>query len=143
MKIDIDRLTEAELVDLNHRVVERLRLLQQMRSHVQMLEFKVGERVQFQPDGHPPVTGVLTRYNRKTVTVIAETGQQWNVAPQFLQRSASLRQTPVRSRDRPPESRQATVRTAAQRSARVRFGPTVVAHAGTVTAQSAIDPSCG
>lgn len=86
MKIDIDRLTEAELVDLNHRIVARLRLLQQTRSHVQMLEFKVGERVQFQPDGHPPVTGVLTRYNRKTVTVIADTGQQWNVAPQFLQR---------------------------------------------------------
>ena len=45
MKIDIDRLTEAELVDLNHRIVERLRLLQHMRSHVQMLEFKLGERV--------------------------------------------------------------------------------------------------
>jgi hypothetical protein len=87
MKIDIDRLSEADLVDLNHRIVERLRLLQQMRSHVQMMEFKVGERVQFQPNGHPLVTGVLTRYNRKTVTVIAETGQQWNVAPQFLQRA--------------------------------------------------------
>ncbi|MCU0500960.1 MAG: hypothetical protein MUC51_04195 [Anaerolineae bacterium] len=86
MKIDIDRLTEAELVDLNHRIVERLRLMQHMRSHVQMLEFKLGERVQFQPDGHPPLKGVLTRYNRKTVTVIADTGQQWNVAPQFLQR---------------------------------------------------------
>jgi len=86
MKIDIDRLSEAELVDLNHRIVERLRLLQQMRSHVQMMEFKIGERVQFQPDGHPLVTGVLTRYNRKTVTVIAETGHQWNVAPQFLRR---------------------------------------------------------
>jgi hypothetical protein len=38
------------------------------------------------------VAGVLTRYNRKTVTVIADTGQQWNVAPQLLQqvdRSAS------------------------------------------------------
>lgn len=86
MKIDIDRLTEAELVDLNRRIVERLRLLQQMQAHVQMLEFRVGERVQFQPAGHPLVTGVLTGYNRKTVTVIADTGQQWNVAPQFLQR---------------------------------------------------------
>jgi hypothetical protein len=88
MKIDIDRLNEAELVDLNNRIVERLRFFQQRRFHVQMMEFKVGERVQFQPDGHPPVTGVLTRYNRKTVTVIAETGQHWNVAPQFLQRVA-------------------------------------------------------
>lgn len=87
MKIDIDRLTEAELIDLNRRIVERLRLLQQVQAHVQMLEFKVGERVQFQPAGHPPITGVLTRYNRKTVTVIADTGQQWNVAPRFLRRA--------------------------------------------------------
>lgn len=33
MTIDIDRLTEAELIDLNHRIVERLRFLQQMRAH--------------------------------------------------------------------------------------------------------------
>lgn len=29
MRIDIDKLTEAELIDLNHRVVERLRRLKQ------------------------------------------------------------------------------------------------------------------
>ena len=40
MKIDIDKLTEAELVDLNSRIVERLRFLNQMRAHAQMLEFK-------------------------------------------------------------------------------------------------------
>ena len=32
MKIDIDRLTEAELIDLNHRIVARLRFLNQMRA---------------------------------------------------------------------------------------------------------------
>lgn len=42
MKIDIDKLTEAELIDLNHRIVERLRFLHQMRAHAQMLEFKIG-----------------------------------------------------------------------------------------------------
>ena len=89
MKIDIYRLSEADLVDLNRRIVERLRLLLQMRSNVQMMEFKVGERVQFQPHGHPPMTSVVTRYNRKTVSVIAETGQQWNAAPQFLRGSQS------------------------------------------------------
>jgi len=40
MKIDIDKLTEAELIDLNHRIVERLRFLNQMRAHAQMLEFR-------------------------------------------------------------------------------------------------------
>jgi hypothetical protein len=33
MRIDIDRLTEAELVDLNHRVVARQRLRYQARAH--------------------------------------------------------------------------------------------------------------
>ena len=33
MKIDIDKLSEEELVDLNHRIVERLRFLNQMRAH--------------------------------------------------------------------------------------------------------------
>ena len=44
MKIDIDRLTEAELIDLNHRIVARLRFLHQMRAHAEMLEFKIGDR---------------------------------------------------------------------------------------------------
>ena len=48
MRIDIDKLTEAELIDLNHRIVERLRFLNQARAHVQMLEFKIGDRVTFQ-----------------------------------------------------------------------------------------------
>src|SRR5437667_8044573 len=89
MKIDIDKLTEAELVDLNNRIVERLRFLTHMRVHAQMLEFKIGDRVLFQPAGHPIVVGMLTRYNKKTVTVITDSGQRWNVAPRLLQRGDS------------------------------------------------------
>lgn len=87
MRLDIDQLTEAELIDLNHRIVERLRLLQQMRDHATMLEFSIGDRVTFTPEGRPPVTGMLTRYNRKTVTVVSEQGQRWNVSPGFLRKA--------------------------------------------------------
>jgi hypothetical protein len=76
MSIDIDRLSEAELVDLNHRIVARLNFLQQMRAHADMLAFKIGERVIFQPPGERPVTGMPTRYNRNTVTVITDEGRQ-------------------------------------------------------------------
>ena len=48
-KINIDELSEAELIDLNHRIVERLRFLSQMRAHSQMLDFKIGEKVTFHP----------------------------------------------------------------------------------------------
>ncbi|HEX5605088.1 MAG TPA: hypothetical protein VFY96_01145 [Candidatus Binatia bacterium] len=87
MKIDIDQLSEEELIDLNHRIVERLRFLTQMRAHSEMLDSKIGERVTFHPNGHPQLFGILTRYNRKTVTVITDTGQQWNVAPSVLRRA--------------------------------------------------------
>ena len=84
--IDIDKLTEAELIDLNHRVVARLKFLAQMRAHGHMLDFSIGQKVVFQPDGHPLLNGIITRYNRKTVTVVTDNGQQWRVSPQFLRR---------------------------------------------------------
>ena len=86
MKIDIDKLTEPELIDLNNRIVERLRFLNQKRAHEQMLKFKIGDRVIFHPDGQSPLTGMITRYNRKTVTVITDDGQHWNVSPRFLKK---------------------------------------------------------
>jgi hypothetical protein len=81
------KLTEAELIDLNNRIVARLKFLQQMRTHAHMLDFSIGEPVSFQPDGHPVLTGIITKYNRKTVTVITTSGQKWNVSPAFLHKS--------------------------------------------------------
>ena len=40
MPIDIDRLTESELIDLNHRIVARLRFMRQLNAHTTMLEFE-------------------------------------------------------------------------------------------------------
>jgi hypothetical protein len=86
MAIDIDRLTEQELIELNHRIVARLKILREMRAHAQMLDFNIGDRVCFQPDGYPLVTGILTKYNRKTVSVLSDQGQRWNVSPGLLRR---------------------------------------------------------
>ena len=86
MTINIDSLTEAELIDLNNRVVTRLRFLDESRAHARMLEFRIGDRVTFQPDDRPEVVGTLTRYNRKSVTVISDSGQRWNVSPSVLRR---------------------------------------------------------
>ena len=88
MRIDIDSLTEPELIDLNHRIVARLRFFNQMRAHAEMLEFRIGDRVAFHATGHGTVEGMLTRYNRKTVTVIADDGRQWNVSPSLLRKAA-------------------------------------------------------
>ena len=97
MKIDIDKLNEEELIDLNNRVVARLRFLNQMRAHSQMLDFRIGDRVTFQPEGRPPLFGVITRYNKKTVTVITDSGQHWNVAPGLLREAGPVNDTKIKN----------------------------------------------
>ena len=94
MRLDIDLLTEAELIDLNNRVVARLNFLQQMRAHAHMLDFSIGQRVSFQPDGHPVQIGIISKYNRKTVAVVTENGQQWKVSPAFLRKVESSQAAP-------------------------------------------------
>ena len=84
---DIDSLSEKDLIELNHKIVARLRFLSQMRSHSMMLDFRIGERVKFRPDGRPEITGILTQYNKKTVTVITDSGEHWRVAPGLLSRA--------------------------------------------------------
>jgi hypothetical protein len=104
VKIDIDKLTEAELIELNHRIVERLRFLEQMRAHGTMLEFSIGERVTFTPEGRTRVTGMLVKYNKKTVTVITEGGQRWNVSPSLLSKAEPTEVAPIKGNIIPMKS---------------------------------------
>jgi hypothetical protein len=84
MSIDIDKLNESELIDLNRRIVERLRFMRLARAHVAMLQFRIGERVTFQPEGRWPIVGTVVRYNKKSVSVDASDGTRWTVSPQLL-----------------------------------------------------------
>src|SRR5579872_5271466 len=83
-RINIDHLTEAELMDLNHRVVQRLRLIHQLHAHKAMLEFRIGDRATFDPQRGTPICGIVTRYNQKTVTIVTDDGHRWNVSPPLL-----------------------------------------------------------
>jgi len=89
MRVNIDQLTEQELLDLNRRIVERLRMIHQMNAHVRMLEFSIGERVWFQTDQNNSVEGTLVRYNKKSVTIVSDDGGRWTVSPARLRKSES------------------------------------------------------
>lgn len=84
MKTDIDKLTYDELVELNNKVVERLKFLDSMHHHNEMMKFNIGEKVIFEPPARGKQVGTLVKYNKKSVTVITETGQKWTVAPELL-----------------------------------------------------------
>jgi hypothetical protein len=80
----LDEFTEEELVHLNRLIVERLRLMQQVKAHQTMTQFRVGQRVQFTASNGRVVSGTLTRYNRKSVSVVSDQGESWTVAPSLL-----------------------------------------------------------
>ena len=83
MPVDIDGLSLEELIQLNHRVVERIKMLRAMQAHVDMMAFNLGARVSFDSqDGR--LFGTLVKYNRKTVTVLTDDGRQWRVSPSLL-----------------------------------------------------------
>lgn len=82
--MDITKLSEQELVSLNHKIVERLRFMQKAHTHRSMLNFNVGQAVCFEADGGRRVTGIISKFNTKTVTVVTPDGHRWNVSPSFL-----------------------------------------------------------
>jgi hypothetical protein len=84
MKIDLDAMTREELLALNHRIVERLKMLDTLDTHQSMMQFHPGARVSFTGNAGERLTGTLMKFNRKTVTVVTDSGQRWNISPQLL-----------------------------------------------------------
>ena len=84
MAIDIDQLTVEELVALNHRIVERLKFLESLQAHKDMMAFNLGARVSFESAEYGRQLATLVKFNRKTVTVMTDRGQRWNISPHLL-----------------------------------------------------------
>lgn len=84
MDIDINNLSESELVELNRRVVERIRMIRQARAQATMLEFNIGDRVCFETNDDGLAFGIVVRHNKKSVSVNTEDGGRWTVHPSLL-----------------------------------------------------------
>ncbi len=98
MAIDIDDLTYEELIKLNHKIVERLKFLDGMHAHNEMMQFSPGDKVTFDPHNRERQTGTLVKFNKKTVTVLTDDGQHWNVAPHLLSKVKNEKSRPKRSK---------------------------------------------
>ncbi|MDI3275617.1 hypothetical protein [Pseudomonas sp. AL03] len=84
MSINIDHLSVDELVTLNHHIIERLKMLESLEAHKSMMQFHPGARVSFDSPSGERLSGTVMKFNRKTVTVVTDTGQRWNISPHLL-----------------------------------------------------------
>ena len=80
----IQHLSEDDLRFLNAQIVERLKLLAQAQSTVQLARFNLGDRVSFPGPAGKTIHGTIIKLNKKTAGVQTNDGQQWNVAPSLL-----------------------------------------------------------
>ena len=83
MPIDISRLSEDELLELNRRIVERLQFIRSAKSLTELARFSVGMNVEFVTDEGRTITGTVARLNQKTATVVSNAGR-WRVSPSLL-----------------------------------------------------------
>jgi hypothetical protein len=90
-EIDIDHLTIDELVDLNERVIERIKYLECIQVFEAMQAFNLGHRVAFDSHRDGRKAGVIAKFNQKSVTVLTDDVHRYNVAPGLLSREGDDR----------------------------------------------------
>lgn len=85
---------EEDLLFLNQMVVERLNLLAQAKSTVQLAQFAVNDRVEFTGPNGILKRALVLRLNKKTATLRTDDGQLWKVTPGLLRKITSPRPAP-------------------------------------------------
>jgi len=101
MKVDIESLSYDELLELNEIIVERLKFLDSVNTHQKMMQFCPGDEVSFDTPNQGRQTGILTKFNKKTVTVMTGSGRKWNVSPHLLNKVVKPRVLPKKTKKIP------------------------------------------
>lgn len=89
MNINLDSLSYEELLELQHKIRQRLKTIESGKAPKNHARFNPGDKVSF---AHPTLgtqTGTLLTHNDTTVTVVTRSGQQWDVSPHLLRKVVS------------------------------------------------------
>lgn len=81
----ISHLDVEDLMMLNHIIVDRIKLVRAERKAQSMAAFEVGDAVYFFNKQEERIDGTVLRLNKKTLSLVTEDGQRWNVAPELCQ----------------------------------------------------------
>ncbi len=79
----IDQLDEDELHGAYRLLSERLKLVHKARALLEMRKFNIMDRVSFTHNGKR-YEGFVNRLNQRSITVLLDDGNRWNVSPGAL-----------------------------------------------------------
>jgi len=78
-------LSMDELVDLNKRVISRMKELNSQTQAKAALKFRMGDIVSFvKSDDDVKEVGLILSIRKTKITILTENGKQWTVSPALL-----------------------------------------------------------
>ncbi|EGU40369.1 hypothetical protein VII00023_22458 [Vibrio ichthyoenteri ATCC 700023] len=83
--LDISQLSKDELLLLNKKIIERIKEIDRNETSRSMQDFRLGDKVSFTPPNEKRITGIVTKKNTKTISILTDSGNQWNVHPTLIE----------------------------------------------------------
>lgn len=87
-QVFIDSLDTAQLQSLNQMICDRMDNLAAKDINMEMSRFRPGDTVSFVDKKGHHHKAIVIKHNRKTISVLGEKGNKWNVSPYLLQADA-------------------------------------------------------
>ncbi len=88
MKINLEKMSDKELISLNRAIVDHMEKRRQRRNYQQLAKFSPGDTVKFLDQEGLLIYGVILRVNKKTVTVhTMNPCMEWRLSPSLISHS--------------------------------------------------------
>ena len=81
---EIESLSYDELLEINRLIVDRIKVLRASKTSLEMQKFNLGNKVEFFTDEGEVISGTVAKVNKKTVGIVTNDGERWNVSPTLL-----------------------------------------------------------
>ncbi len=82
----IEKLSLDELSDLNLLVTDRMQIMLKANTLYSMSQFASGDRVRWIGNDGKEHTGIITKFNQRSVIVMSSENVRWKISPELLTR---------------------------------------------------------
>lgn len=93
MSLNLNDLSYDELLELKFRIEKRLEQMGGRCECDNTGKIKQGDEVYFKHPVYDAVHGIVVSINERTVTIVADSGQHWDVAPHLVKKNTSHKKT--------------------------------------------------
>ncbi len=84
MSIDIEHLSTEALIELNKKIVSRIKELRAQEQFKAAAQFRMGDVVSFPNNDKVKTTGFIISIRKSTISVLTENNERWNVSATLL-----------------------------------------------------------